>query len=569
MAEADTTLRDFQHAHRFYTTSNFAHAPKTKFLYHVLFTLTDEALAWSYAMQNFGKEISVLVKAADLPSFSASIETKKQYNRVKHFQTKVDYDSVSIAFHDDNLSITSQLLEDYYTYYFRDGLKRNDTGGVKDYDPRDKLGTYVPHYGLENRNKPFFKHIKIFQLSRQSWRSYTLINPLLEKWQHDSLAAAEGAGIMENSISLVYEGVLYNEGNITENSDPAGFASQESNYDFTQSPLYGVITGQPAIKGKTPLSRVPIEATPQRFSSNSELITGNDAQDLIKSANSKEPGGVPNRSFPKGGARSADSTISTANKVPNVSADSLASEFAKPENASARDSLATRATKTGMTDTTYEEYQAMDPAEKAALQDEVIAQAASGNKKMQQFASQSLAGSKAAGSSTNSGNYPTGAGEPLSTAADRERTNVIASTTGTSSTDGTARGATEEELAWDKASRVSTIYGDLSEDEIRNHPTMKTSLKRKALNKIQMQKERHISQYGQSNSVDNQILQKDKELGRIEFNISDTERTIKTGNVSASEKEKLESENRARREEYYKVLAEKKELEAQKKEQES
>ena len=35
---------------------------------------------------------------------------------------------------------------------------------------------------------PFFEYIKIYQLAKQSWASYTLVNPLLSAWQHGDLA---------------------------------------------------------------------------------------------------------------------------------------------------------------------------------------------------------------------------------------------------------------------------------------------------------------------------------------------------------------------------------------------
>jgi hypothetical protein len=91
---------------------------------------------------------------------------------------------------------------------------------------------------MDNNNvrSPFFGYIKIFQLSRQKWHSYTLINPILTSWGHDTLDYSDSQ-TMENSMSVAYEGVLYNFGDINENGDPAGFADQETAYDQIHSPL--------------------------------------------------------------------------------------------------------------------------------------------------------------------------------------------------------------------------------------------------------------------------------------------------------------------------------------------
>jgi len=126
------------------------------------------------------------------------------------------------------------MLEEYYRYYFRDGNNNPSTGS---YRPRDKYSTVVPKYGLDNGAQvPFFEYIKIYQLARRNWFSYTLINPLISQWGHDTLDSSDGAGMMENSIVLAYEGVLYDHGKI-DGSEPAGFTSEETRYDNVPSPL--------------------------------------------------------------------------------------------------------------------------------------------------------------------------------------------------------------------------------------------------------------------------------------------------------------------------------------------
>lgn len=382
MAEA---LRDYQHAHRFYSAMDFAHAPKTKFLYHVLFTLTPEGQAWSYAMRNHDKEISVLVKSADLPGYSAVLQTKKQYNRAKHLQTSIEYDPVSIRLHDDNSHITSQLLEDYYTYYFRDGLKRNEDGTVKDYEPRDKYQVRVPNYGLDASPAPFFKSIKIFQLAKKEWRSYTLINPLIEKWQHDSVDYSAGADIMENTFSVVYEGVIYNQGSINDNSDPAGFKDQKTMYDVSQSPIAGRLPGASITKSQAN-SRSVIQDTVSR------LRPARNESDVPSSYDEAILSG-PNGQFPQRGTQSNNPTLSTRSSVSVRNADTLLSEMNQAQNADAKAAFARRAVQTGAAGVLQEDFNALSDADKGLLADALLSEAAGGNKKLQTIAAESLAGS--------------------------------------------------------------------------------------------------------------------------------------------------------------------------------
>ena len=83
--DMDVHLRDARHAHQLYTQHNFALAPKTKFLFHVVFDLYDEVGDQTTSnTAKFRKEIGVLAKSASLPNYRVSVENKQQYNRKKN-----------------------------------------------------------------------------------------------------------------------------------------------------------------------------------------------------------------------------------------------------------------------------------------------------------------------------------------------------------------------------------------------------------------------------------------------------------------------------------------------------
>ena len=234
--ESETHLRDARHANQIYTQNNFAFSPKQKYMYHVRFEPNEEI--GNSATSNtfrFQKELGVLVKSADLPSFRASVENKQQYNRKKNVQTRLDYQDVRITFHDDNTGVTRALLEEYYRYYFKDANKVTQ-GIAGAYGPRDKYFARVPSYGLDNQKRnPFFKYITIYQLSRRNWVAYTLVNPLLTAWDHGSVDSSAG-DFNESTISVAYEAVQYTSGSV-KGDTPAGFADESVGYDVTPSPL--------------------------------------------------------------------------------------------------------------------------------------------------------------------------------------------------------------------------------------------------------------------------------------------------------------------------------------------
>jgi len=238
--DLNTHLRDAQHAHQLFTDYGHIFAPKTKFLYHVVFEVTDD-VSYSSNMKQFQKQIGVLVKSADLPGFRADIQNKQQYNRKKNMQTRIDYQDVNLVLHDDNLGSTRAMLEEYYRFYFQDGnhsLSSSTSTTDGSFAPRDKYSPRTPNYGLNNfYEKPFFSTIKIYQLSLQNWFSYTLVNPLLSAWNHGGVDSSDGSSFNENTISIAYESVMYDNGLIGENSEPTNFTDPETMYDNTFSPL--------------------------------------------------------------------------------------------------------------------------------------------------------------------------------------------------------------------------------------------------------------------------------------------------------------------------------------------
>jgi len=84
------------------------------------------------------------------------------------------------------------------------------------------------------RQKPYLKGIEIFVLHKKRFTSMTLVNPVIGSFSHDNLDQADGQGIMNNTMQILYETVIYKSGIINKNNVP-GFAT--INYDNSPSPL--------------------------------------------------------------------------------------------------------------------------------------------------------------------------------------------------------------------------------------------------------------------------------------------------------------------------------------------
>lgn len=233
-------LADYQHAARTFVDDSHRLSPKVKFLYHVSFSInTTAAAVIPQLTQRHNNEIGLLVKSAQLPAFQVQTDVKHQYNRKKVIQKRLDYAPVTLTFHDDNIGVTTALWEAYYRYYYRDGnyAQVGPAGGVNSinryYDRSSFYDDKQYRYGLNNDSLvPFFNNITIYQMSRKRYTAFTLINPLISQWQHDTMDYSASDPV-QNQMTIEYETVHYSRGPVGKGG-PVGFA--ENHYDKTASP---------------------------------------------------------------------------------------------------------------------------------------------------------------------------------------------------------------------------------------------------------------------------------------------------------------------------------------------
>lgn len=223
-------LANYQHATDVFVENYYRLAPRYKFLFHAFFEI-DNTVKHAKPLMDVraNEEISLLVKTANLPSFNYDTVTKNQYNRKKIVYKQINYDPVTLSFHDDNAGIMNALWAAYYEYFVNDRAHADPSAWLID-------NSYSGlRYGMDvDTPVRFFKRISLYTLSRQKWNGYTLWGPRIKSWKHGDVDYSEGNGIIENNMTIDYEGVSYESGNVSEGT-PDGFAT--THYDKEFSPL--------------------------------------------------------------------------------------------------------------------------------------------------------------------------------------------------------------------------------------------------------------------------------------------------------------------------------------------
>ena len=232
-------MKDYQHASRLYIDNNFKLMPKQKFLFHVVFN-TDESLFVNGFNPDEKYQLNMLVKSADLPKFDMSYEEKVQYNKKMYNATRIAYEPVNITFHDDHADTVNAFWKKYYEYNIADSIGMNSDLTIS--NTKDDYYLYgddrkTTKFGMDTprqRSKPYLKGIEIFVLHKQRFTSMTLVNPVIGSFSHDNVDQADGQGVMNNTMQILYETVIYKSGIVNKNNVP-GFAT--INYDNSPSPL--------------------------------------------------------------------------------------------------------------------------------------------------------------------------------------------------------------------------------------------------------------------------------------------------------------------------------------------
>jgi len=286
-------LRDYQHASRTFRSGNYKLLPKFKNQWYISFEFNSAALnILTDLFDEIGAgqgssvyrissgditdkvTISVLAKTVKLPSYRFDVKRYNQYNKQFLSVNKIQYEPVSIEFHDDSLNVVRGWWDAYYMYYVQDSRYRNyatmtgSTQGLKVPSQWDKQGKnslygaqFDQHWGVDtvqqqsdngqslDRIVDFFESIKIYHFSRPvaagteedgfpHYAEYTLVNPVISAFEHDTLETSSSEPTA-NRMSIEYETVLYAQGKIDENLENlATFKKIHSTYrDRAKSPL--------------------------------------------------------------------------------------------------------------------------------------------------------------------------------------------------------------------------------------------------------------------------------------------------------------------------------------------
>ncbi len=199
--------------------------PRPKFLFFVKFNRatgetvpnvsTDTARDLN-RLSNTKTGIVFQVKSIDKPKFNIRTETLIQYNKKRVIQTRIDYNPMTIQFHDDITDKVLRFWKDYYSFYYGD-VRQGTSDSWRD----DIVATGFDEgigqgWGYKGADKApnangmhFLQNIQLVQFYGGRKTTMTFVHPKISSFDHDASDYADGTTGTGIVIQFDYEGVLY------------------------------------------------------------------------------------------------------------------------------------------------------------------------------------------------------------------------------------------------------------------------------------------------------------------------------------------------------------------------
>lgn len=225
--------RDSQYASRGFKIDNntftaTALIPKPKFLFFVKFVseltqvVTDNNAIIDFDRYSNTKDgITFQVKSIDRPKFNVNTETLQQYNKKRIIQTKINYQPMTITFHDDVSDRVISFWKEYYSFYYGDARQttsKNWTNDIVTTDFNEGSGNvgwgYLGDFESTRPNRMhFLERIELLQFYGQSYTTIQFIHPKITMIDHDANDYSDGATGSGIVMQFEYEGVIYGSEN--------------------------------------------------------------------------------------------------------------------------------------------------------------------------------------------------------------------------------------------------------------------------------------------------------------------------------------------------------------------
>jgi hypothetical protein len=239
-------IKDYQHAARTFVDGLYRLSPKMQSMFHVFIELNPAVAKVDPQNPNNQYEIGLMAKTAQLPKFTVQNKTLNAYNRKNVVQERIQYDPLTLTFHDDSANVIRNFWQGYYSYYYRDSDHSKPLYNQEyKYKPRQEQNWGFSPKFTGSGTPNYINAIRIYSLHQKSFSSYILFRPTITAFQHGQHEQGNYTPL-DHTMTIAYEAVQYEYGPVSRGT-VMGFNIMH--YDNTPSPLTSLGGGTTSILG--------------------------------------------------------------------------------------------------------------------------------------------------------------------------------------------------------------------------------------------------------------------------------------------------------------------------------
>ena len=192
--------------------------PRQKFLFYATFNPGAALIAQGVKdFSSWQTGFAFQINKIDRPKFTIDVKNLNQYNRKRLVHTGIEYDPLTINFHDTVDDRVLRVWQAYYKWYFADGRPKSATEWS-----RSVLDTPLPFsngygfsppndstvFGSMSYNTNFFESLDIYTFYGKMFTMHRIWNPKITSIEFDGMDT-ESSSFSAANMTIKHEGVSY------------------------------------------------------------------------------------------------------------------------------------------------------------------------------------------------------------------------------------------------------------------------------------------------------------------------------------------------------------------------
>lgn len=217
-------IRDSQTATNTFGTYdyNLVRIPKSNFLFYVKFMRSDTSNLNGTSL-DWSRGVGLYVTSVDRPSLQYDVTVLNQYNKKRLIQKAANTQAIDIYFHDTIDNMASNMLEEYYKFYYGQASATDVKDWAWDITANEMINPNQGNWGYDPpkvspNNSYFFSHIEIYQLYGSRYTRIDVTNPKITSVKYNALDYSDSK-TSNIFINVDYEGIIYKGNNIPLTQD--------------------------------------------------------------------------------------------------------------------------------------------------------------------------------------------------------------------------------------------------------------------------------------------------------------------------------------------------------------